>query len=493
MKRETTIYILAALFLLGTALRIYGIGFQSVWIDEADIYARANLPTFLDVVSARFGIDPPLHPVLLRLWMHLGHSDAMARGLSALFGVATLLACFGLLRDLFDDHVALIGTGLLAINPFHIWYSQEIRVYVMFALLATLATWLLWRALEKPSWGRWSAYGALMVACGWSHAIAFFLAVSHAGFALFELRDRPRMLVRFGVTWAWVALLLEPLVVGRVLGMSTGAAHQIDKPTSIFNLAYMFFAQSVGTSLGPSIYELQAQTSLSAVLPYAKTVIAAGVAFAVPLLVGVVGGLRSGVARERRAVMLLLVVMVVTPMGLFIVDALGSSTMNPRHTIGVLVPYLGLVALGIVRLGRRWGALALAAIVVLSAMSLSNHYWNESYAKEDARGAAAYLDTIDGNDAVAVVLSYPYGIAHYYHGPMPLIGPSDLVELHGAALRADLRRLADHHHELVYVDLRAWHTDPEAHVRAACDALFSPVETRVFHGVTVVRYHVGSD
>src|SRR5437773_1936207 len=53
---------------------------------------------------------------------------------------------------------ALIGGLLLAINPLHIWYSQEVRAYalmLLFGLLAMLAFELA-QTTRKPWW--WAVY-----------------------------------------------------------------------------------------------------------------------------------------------------------------------------------------------------------------------------------------------------------------------------------------------------------------------------------------------
>ena len=45
-------------------------------------------------------------------------------------------------RPIFGDRCALAGSFLMAINPFHVWYGQEVRNYsllVFFVLLATMA------------------------------------------------------------------------------------------------------------------------------------------------------------------------------------------------------------------------------------------------------------------------------------------------------------------------------------------------------------------
>src|SRR5207253_6097480 len=60
---------------------------------------------------------------------------------SALLGVALVLMCFLLGRQLWDERTGLLGAALAATNPFQLYYSQEARMYMLMALLGALCVY----------------------------------------------------------------------------------------------------------------------------------------------------------------------------------------------------------------------------------------------------------------------------------------------------------------------------------------------------------------
>ena len=66
-------------------------------------------------------------------------SETSLRLVSAVAGTLTIPVAWLLIRELTRSRaVALLSTALLAVNPLHIWYSQEARAYAL--LVLTLGT-----------------------------------------------------------------------------------------------------------------------------------------------------------------------------------------------------------------------------------------------------------------------------------------------------------------------------------------------------------------
>ena len=102
--------ILAAIVAVAAGLRGYQLGRLSFWYDEVVTMrlARAGSPSAL--IDRLFRIDAtraPLHPMLLEGWIGVfGASEAAARALSVLCGVATVLLVFDIGRVAFDTRRA---------------------------------------------------------------------------------------------------------------------------------------------------------------------------------------------------------------------------------------------------------------------------------------------------------------------------------------------------------------------------------------------------
>ena len=120
---------LLAIILLALLLRFYQIGQQSFWTDEVRsiwVFTRPKQ-------CLHFDMHGPLHAVLVVFWSIWGGlGTAWTRALSALIGAGTVPLFYVLVRRLGGARVALIASFLLAISPFHVWYSQEMRNYALF-------------------------------------------------------------------------------------------------------------------------------------------------------------------------------------------------------------------------------------------------------------------------------------------------------------------------------------------------------------------------
>lgn len=207
---------LAGIVGLGAALRFYGLGRESIWIDEALSVRLASVP--LGQLVAATGLDghPPLYFLLLHAWMALfGGSEAAVRSLSATLGVLALPVVHLLGRRLFGVAGGLVAALLLAVNSYHVYYSQEARNYS----LLVLTTLLSWAAYERDRHWRTHASGALYVAATvlmlYTHVYAgmvLMAQVGHGVYARLRHREEPAGWGRFLVVNGAIAVCLLPWI-----------------------------------------------------------------------------------------------------------------------------------------------------------------------------------------------------------------------------------------------------------------------------------------
>lgn len=146
--------ILIIIFAFG--LRLIRLGADSLWYDETvSVFLAGQRAGELIGHTAR-DIHPPGYYLLLRGWLLLtgyptgradpnGHGlEFMAAFLSLWFGVLLVPLSWRLARSLrLPEPAPLLAALLIAISPFGIWYSQEVRMYTLGAslgLLCLLAT-----------------------------------------------------------------------------------------------------------------------------------------------------------------------------------------------------------------------------------------------------------------------------------------------------------------------------------------------------------------
>ena len=208
-----------ALTAVGAALRFATLDLQAYHHDEVITAMRVIPGSFGEMFDAVKWSEsnPPLYYVHAWAWAKLFGSDEFAlRSLSALFGVATVPLGYLIGRQLADWRTGLVLTGMLAVNPMLIWYSQEARSYAPLVFFTALSLLFFLRALDSRrgrDLGLWALASALALC---SHYFALFAVAIEAAWLLFALRDRWRaVLPALGAVLA-TGLALLPLLASQV-------------------------------------------------------------------------------------------------------------------------------------------------------------------------------------------------------------------------------------------------------------------------------------
>lgn len=144
----------------GFALRLYRLGVSSLWYDETVslLLARADLTELIRHTAG--DIHPPGYYVLLFGWGRLaGWSEFAAAFLSLWFGVLLIALVYRVGRAWFAapdgslrraHWIAALAAFLVALSPYNVWYSQEVRMYTVGAVLGLLSVYFLRRMLLSP-------------------------------------------------------------------------------------------------------------------------------------------------------------------------------------------------------------------------------------------------------------------------------------------------------------------------------------------------------
>jgi len=92
-----------------------------------------------------------------RVWVGaFGETTQSLRAFSAVIGLFGIFLAFVLGRTAMRSVTGgLVLAALVAVSPFQVRYSQETREYILFADCVLLVTWLLLRALNRPSAVNW--------------------------------------------------------------------------------------------------------------------------------------------------------------------------------------------------------------------------------------------------------------------------------------------------------------------------------------------------
>ena len=188
-------YMLLFILLFGAILRFYHIDFQSIWLDEIHTMIEGNpkMPykEFYDIMILREQM-PHLYYLCVKCFSFIfGHTTFVVRTFSAIIGVIGIYAIYLLGKEIQDKKTGLIAAILLAVNYFHIWYSQEARPYGLLSLFVILSFYRLVVFIKKPSYKNALFYGLFSGLMINTHFFGLFVLVSQSIIVLYFLFELP--------------------------------------------------------------------------------------------------------------------------------------------------------------------------------------------------------------------------------------------------------------------------------------------------------------
>ncbi len=458
MKTFTsTRWLLLGILALGALLRVLQLDFQPLWWDEgySVFFATRDFGTML----ARTAVDihPPLYYALLQGWIAaFGKTAETLRVLSVLCGVAALPLLYLVAKKLFDRRVGLVAACLLALAPLAIYYSQELRMYGLVALLALASVALQLKILHRelalqnsnrqPSAANLTLATVLYIVSAaallYTQYFAAFLIAAQIVVVL-DLKFRARQeipLRAWCIRWLGVGALYLPWVVY--------AGPKL----------YAYVTDKVGIEqyarLDPLTYLAQHLAAFSIGHVTHWTWLAWGAILFVALAAfGFVAG-RQQTAKNRALSAngyALCAIYLAVPLLLGFFVNLVYTFHPPRYErllLFVAPFFMILVANGIVALyeqKRVLGYAASALVVLLYALALYDFYTVERYADEDYRPLIVEMEKYaQANDLTYAV--YPWQIGYletYYRGaPLKVYEvPADAWLKHKDVMSQDLARL----------------------------------------------------
>lgn len=176
---------LVVLIALGGFLRFWHLGYNSLWLDEAETYNLALMPfSAIWQTMSSGGVMPPLFYWAERVMLVFGHSETVLRFIPAVAGVLTVPVFYFLGREFLDKNAGLIAATGAAFSPFLIQYSQDARAYAPAFLFVSCATLFYLRGMRLKRRCDWLAFGLFSALAVWTH---FYATVAIAALILCAL------------------------------------------------------------------------------------------------------------------------------------------------------------------------------------------------------------------------------------------------------------------------------------------------------------------
>ena len=246
-------FIIIAILFVALVLRIYHLGFQSLWLDELYTVNDADPSTTWSETIKQVAINQqqsPLYYFIQKLLFTLfGFNDFIARIISVIAGTAGVWVIYLLGKELYGTKIGHIAALLTCVNYYHIYYSQEARAYTLFFLMAIIAFLFLLRAFNTYKWKYIIGFGlsgALMVHF---HFYGIFVVIAQFLFSmiLYILNKQPRAFILKKLSLGFIIIIVFtiPLINTMLMSMTVDATWvPYVQPDFLISYFYEYFGNT---------------------------------------------------------------------------------------------------------------------------------------------------------------------------------------------------------------------------------------------------------
>jgi len=207
--------------LLGAFLRLYHLGFKSLWFDELVIYSN-SLGSISEIVqkNALRNSAPPTFTFLVHFISYLGHSEFWLRLPSCIAGILAIPVGYLAFKRHAGQLGAVFGCLLLAIAHIQIKYSQEVREYSFVVLFALLLCYFTIEAIHKKDLKHFLLFTmTASISILFQYGLALVVTVLSGIIFAYLVKDGKRKL-------GWFVLSYIPVVLSVVLVYFTSLRYQ---------------------------------------------------------------------------------------------------------------------------------------------------------------------------------------------------------------------------------------------------------------------------
>lgn len=434
VSTRQVVLLLLLILALGSFLRIYDLGAESLWLDEACSIQESAMSI---KGIAEHSNQPPLYFIILNFWINLfGTSEVALRSLSAIFGIISILLIYQVGSTLFNSRVGLISGLLSAISSYHIYYSQEARGYSLLLLLSILSYLFFIKILQGDKKWYYPGYFLATLLLGYTHIYGLFIIASQILlFFLFWDKYRAQR-VKFAITVGVTIVTLLPLVPllgGRVVSI---AQEGFWIPVPTLGAIWDTLATFAGSGGGQK-FILLTFVLLAIIGFFSIKMVKRKWNWDEPMqsLSSLGRSIRLESIKQELLLLIWLFVSIVVP---FIESKFMTPIYWTRYMIGASPAFYLLVAKGMGNLNRKWLFYpVLIFIILLSSFGLQSYYKND--VKEQWREAADLVELNSmRNDVIIFCASYcqvPFD--YYYQGDLTELGIKKDIETGEIAASVD--------------------------------------------------------
>lgn len=408
---------LALIIIVAFVLRVYRLGVDSLWLDESFSVVLSQNDLSGMIHLANEDIHPPLYYLILHLFVGLpGKIEIMARMPSVIFGTLTILPLYFLTKDLFSRNTALVAALIYAVSFPSITYSQEARMYALMMFLGALQMYYFYRSLKDDRPSDWAIFTISSVLMAYTHYYGIVLIGALALFGLAVSFKRAshnkRTFLSLALSLALIFMAFLPQIpVMYHQSQSDMANTEVNPDNIMFYPRLAFFMTACGVENPTTLFSI-ALTAL--------------------FMTVAIGGIIVDLKGRMSALSYLITILVISSLACLILSNI-LRFCGYRYIIFLLVPYLMLVASGIVSTAGAFSTrykkipgllpmlVILSLVLVIEAFMIAPLYGGSNV---DLRSAIEYVKGHSNAGDSMVIFNSDNISSEYYAG---LMGVQDMV------------------------------------------------------------------
>jgi mannosyltransferase len=404
-------FLLIAILLLGLFFRLYDLGRESLWLDEAYSikFAELNLSQIFFLPEN----NPPLYYIILHWWIHLfGISEFSVRFPSAIFGFLSIFMMYKIGSELFDINVGKLSSLLMAFSLFHIQYSQEARTYSLSVLLTILSMYFFIKLLKKVSHRFLIGYVLSSILLMYSHIYGLFIIIAqNIYFIVLSLLSKEAEKLNFK-KWLLIQSILIVLFAPWI-SIFINQVHAVQKDfwikaPHIYSIIFSFLTYSSESRLLLLLFLMLSSFSL---ISYEKLQGSMNRRYFFKSLESYHWKIRLLSTDKVNFLLLWLITPIILP---FIISLLSQPIYSTRYTIVASSAFFLLIARGISNMHSKYvKSITISIVITLLLISIGGYY--NKINKEQWREVTNYIDTYAHNeDMLLFNASYCMQPFNYY-------------------------------------------------------------------------------
>jgi mannosyltransferase len=446
--------VIMAILSLAFAMRLIVIN-QSLWLDEAISAEVVRDFSYKGIITDFVGSDnhPPLFYLDLKFWTDLfGYSEFALRFPSVIYGVLTVFVTFLIAQRIVgkrNKSFPILASALLATSQFHIYYSQEARMYSLAAFLATLAIYAFLYLLKENDNYYWTLFSFAICALVFTDYVPVFMLPVFWIYAF--LKKKPKSwwkkflvfhlpLIVLGLLW--LPTFLVQVEKGRWLVATLPAWKQVAGGASFKQAALVWMKFVLG------------RIGFRDKIFYYSLILIASVPFIVTLI-------KSFVSKQKLSLIWL---WLVAPLLLGFISSYWAPFFIYFRFLFVVPAFYLLIAWGVIIFkNSRFRTLIIISILVINLTSWVIYVFDERQQREHWRQATSFVEEKATKDEV-VIFEYPQAFTPYRwysKGSVQAVGVTDSISSDPAKTAEKTKKIIQDKNGVYYFEYLRDLSDPE--------------------------------